>query len=194
MWVKILVALLVVGLIGLVVIYYLAVAMVKDLISEDPAKVAAKAKDVAVISDPLPGSFKWKRVIDMRAMGDVLTAEAGDGQAIVLTNTLTAEKDAQTMMHDSSHYGLGAKMVSVDEKGTDTVGGQPMQWELGTIDQEGAAAMFNEPVKKGKQCKGFIGVVVIKSKSKTVFVIGVQPTGPYNLPETKQFLSGIQSF
>jgi len=184
MWVKILLAVLVVGFLGIVAIGYLAISVVKDSVATDPAKVAAMSKDVAVISDPLPGSFKWKMAIDLKVMGKMLSAEASDGQTVMLWGIPTAGKDAQSMMNESAKYDPdNTKMVSVDEKGTDTVAGQPMSWELGTIEQ-----------KKGKQSKIFIGAVVIKPKSKTVIVIGVQPTGAYNLPETKQFLTGIQSF
>jgi len=185
-WVKILLAVLAVGFLGFVAICYIGFNAVKDMMAMDPAKVAAMSKDVAVISDPLPGNFKWKMGMNMKVV-EILSAEAADGQVMMLITVPTAEKDAETMMHEStagSKYGnQGAKMVSVDEKGTETVGGLSMPWELGTVE-----------AKDGKQSKGFIGAVVIKPKSKTVMVIGVQPKGTYNLPETKQFLKGIQSF
>jgi len=185
LWVKILLGVVVVGILGIVAVCFLLFNTVKDMMAMDPVKVAAMAQDVAVMSDPLPGSFKWKMGMNMKVM-ELVSAEATDGQVIMLMTLPTADKDAQSMIDGSTEqkkYGASsARMVSVDQKGTQNVGGLPMSWELGTME------------KDGKQSKGFIGAVVNKPKSKTVMVIGVQPTGEYNLPETKRFLSGIQSF
>jgi hypothetical protein len=97
----------------------------------------------------------------------------------------SAKEDAQAILDGPTqrkHFGSSARMVSVAQKGTETVGGLPMFWQLGTLE------------KDGKTSEGFLGAVVDKSKPKTVLIIGIQPTGTYNLPETKEFLKSIKSF
>ena len=120
------------------------------------------SKDILTVSDPLPAGFKWALGMNMKVT-EVVSAQASDGQVLMIMSLPTAEKDAQAMLAQSTeHQNLGgstARTVSVDTKGTQTVGGQPMAWELGTIE------------KDGKQSKGFIGVVVDKDKKKTVMIV-----------------------
>ena len=186
MWVKVVLGVVVVGFLVVVGLCFMAFNAVKDMMATEPAKVAAMSKDIAVISDPLPGGFTWQMGMNMKVM-QLVSAQSPDKQVIMLMTIPTAEKDAQAMLDESTThpktYGSStARMVSVDQKGTQNVGGLPMAWELGTLE------------KDGKQSKGYIGVVVDKPKSKTIMIIGVQPTGEYNLVETKRFLGGIQSF
>ena len=186
LWLKILLGVVAAGILGIIGISVFVFNAVKDMQTTDPAKVAVMVKDIAEISDPLPGTFKWQMGMNMKVM-QLVTAESTDKQVVMLMTIPTAEADAQSILDQESsrskrRFSSNARMLSVDKKGTETVGGLPLCWELGTME------------KDGKQSKGFLGVVVNKPKSKTIMVIGLQPTGDYNLPETQQFLAGIKAF
>lgn len=182
-WAKILLGIVLVGIVGIVALSFVLYNTVKDMGTTDPQKIAAMAKDVAVMSDPLPGNFQWKVGMNMKIM-QIVSAKAPDGQTITMMTIPTAKKDAGSILHGtgSEKTSTPAQITSVEQKGTETVGGLPMMWEQGTI------------IKDGKQSKGFMGVVINKPKSNTVLIIGEQETGEYNWPETKKFLAGIQSF
>jgi hypothetical protein len=183
MWGKILLGIVILGFLGVVGLGFAGYMFFKDSFAVDPAKISTMAEDIATIQQPLPAGFKWSMGTDFKVMKMVI-ATAPDQQSIILLSVPTAEKSAQDLLGDPSlSSSSGTTMTDIEKSGTTTVAGLPMEYRLGTIQK-----------KDGSTAKGYMGAVVDKSKHKSMLLIGVQPHGEYNLPETEQFLRGITAF
>jgi hypothetical protein len=179
-WAKVLLGLVIVGFLGIVTIGIAIYVYVTQNFVMDPVKVAAMAKNVATFEEPLPGGWKWGMGMDLQVMKMVI-AQAPDQQSLILLSVPSADKSAKDLMHDTTiTTNSRTRMTAIEKTGTETVAGLPMEYELGTIE------------KDGQQSKGFMGAIVDRDKKKSLFVVGVQPEGEYNLPETQQFLKSIK--
>lgn len=194
-WAKILIGIvvggIVIGAIAIGGLVWFVGKTVKE--ASDPVAVARTAKTIADFADPLPAGFKYVLALPLAGINFVTIEHESDKQVVTIVSYPKQEtSDAQQLVDRFYQAGIqsgaektaGGKLEDVKVRGTETVGGEPMPYLIGTLADKG-----------GAKFEGFVGCVLPKGKTKTVIVYGMQPAGTgYNVESTKELLRSIKGF
>lgn len=190
-WAKVLIALVIIGIVGLTTIavggVYFAQKIYRD--SMDPAMIQKAAHEIAKFSEPLPQGYKYLMGFSNKSLGINLLAIDNKGdQFLMLLKYPEKEEDAAKLVDRSYETGFStpqatAKFESVKGRGTLDVGGASMPYILGNMSDQ-----------DGRKLQGLVGCVVKKDTHEALLLYGVQFSGKdYDMAVTEGFLKTIKS-
>lgn len=190
-WAKVLIALVIVGIVGLTTVAISAVFFVQKVYREalDPAMITKAAAQIATFSEPLPKGYKYLLGFSNQALHiDLLALDNSGGQFLMVLKYPEKEEDATKLVDRSYESGFStpqatAKFESVISRGEFVVGERKMPYVLGNMtDQE------------GRKLQGLVGCVVKKETHEAIVLYGVQfPGKDYEMAITEGFLKTIKS-
>lgn len=182
-WVKVILAVVIIGVVGVIALVWAGFSMVKNSISPDGA--AKVAKEMVVIKEPLPSG--WSYVMGMN-MGVTKIASLKNEDASVLVQFLDIPNpkklSAESMLSDSElGRSAGSRGRFQKERGGSTwIGGEKVNYVRGTMDHKGQTSAVE------------IGIVVMPS-GKTIMVQEIEPGADKFDPELpKPLLNAITKF
>ncbi|MBX9770438.1 MAG: hypothetical protein K2X29_03660 [Candidatus Obscuribacterales bacterium] len=191
-WAKVLIALVIVGIVGLTTVAIGTVFLVQKVYRDalDPAMITKAAAEIATFSEPLPKDYKYLLGFSNQALHiDLLAIDnTTGGQFLMVLKYPEKEEDATKLVDRSYESGFStpqatAKFESVISRGEFVVGDRKMPYVLGNMtDQE------------GRKLQGLVGCVVKKETHEAIVLYGVQfPGKDYDMAITEGFLKTIKS-
>ncbi len=196
-WVKILIAVMVIGTISIIGIitagvFFFGGAM-KDMM--DPAKVKATVDAIAKFEDPLPQGWKFGMGLNLFGTSVGVVTNEKEKLTITLLKLPRGGKEVTSEVIVGEYAEKGIPNVSgmdadktsapltVKDKGRLTVGGEEMTFVSGVSE------------RGGKTFSQFIGSVIPKSDPSVIIIQGVCfDSETYKIEQTKRLLSAIKSF
>lgn len=181
-WVKVILAVVVIGAVGVIALVWAGFSMVSNSITPDGA--AKVAKEMVVIKEPLPTG--WSYVMGMN-MGVTKIASLKNEDASVLVQFLEVpnpKKLTAEAMLSESELGKSATKgrFQRERTGSTWIGGEKVNYVRGTMDHKGQSSAVE------------IGIVVMPS-GKTIMIQEIEPNAETFDPELpKPILNSITKF
>lgn len=195
-WAKVLIGMVVFAIISGIIAVVGLVYFVQDTVkkAQDPAVIAKTAREIAEFTEPLPAGYKFALALDMFGVKTVTVEHDSDKQTLIfMTAPPKEDMDANALVTKLFEAGIkapthpeaaGGRFDKEKSRGTETVGGEPMPYIVGTMSD-----------KSGSKFEGLVGAIVSKPKHKTVIVYGIQPGDQgYNMETTRTLLKTIKGF
>jgi hypothetical protein len=196
-WVKILIAVMVIGTISIVGIitagFFFFGSAMKDM--QDPAKVKANVESIAKFEDPLPAGWKFGIALNMFGTSVGVLTNEKEKLSITLLKLPRGGKEvtSDAIVGEYAEKGIpnvsgvdadkSSAPVTIKDKGKLTVGGEEMTFVSGVSE------------RGGKTFSQFIGSVIPKSNPSVIIVQGICfDSETYKMEQTKKLLSAIKSF
>jgi hypothetical protein len=184
-WAKVLIALVVLGLVGVIALVFVAGSLVANVGKQavDPANAAKAAHEIVQIQEPLPSGWQWKMGMNMGFMK--MAALMNDSSHVMINFMEIPNPKNQTPQQIMENPNTSSQTRNFVETshGHDMVAGKDMYWKRGRAETNKGNAVMQMGIVSGAN-----------GKSIMIQVIEPEAHGDYDPSQAEPIMKRITGF